>query len=312
MMVENKTRHELAIRAAWLYHERGFNQQAVADRLGISRSTISRLLADAEREGIVRVIVTEPLPETARLAEALIERYQLAGVTVELALEGESPREAAATAMARRLESMVATGSMTIAAGWGRTLGKAAQIARSLHTTSVVIVDASGHTTNEDIAPAVEVTNNLANKYGARVMHIPSPGFAPNKAVASNFFESEPVATALDRARSADAVLVAVGVVGPESLLVRAGYMNASAMERVIAAGAVGEVFGLYYDAAGNAIHPNELYPVSLSLDDLRASRRVIAAAGGREKVAAVKGAIAAGVVDELAIDDSLAEALLK
>ena len=107
-------------------------------------------------------------------------------------------------------------------------------------------------------------------------------------------------------------VLVAVGVVGPESLLVSAGYMNASAMERVIAAGAVGEVFGLYYDAGGNAIHPNELYPVSLSLDDLRASRRVIAAAGGREKVAAVKGAIAAGVVDELAIDDSLAEALLK
>jgi deoxyribonucleoside regulator len=311
-MVENKNRRDLAIRAAWLYHDRGFNQQAVADRLGISRSTISRLLADAERDGIVRVIVTEPLPETAQLAENLIEKYKLAGATVELALEGEAPMDAAASAMARRLESMVSAGPMTIAAGWGRTLGRAAQTARSLHTTGVVLVDAFGHTTTSDIAPAVEVTNNLGMKFSARVMHIPSPGFAPNAEIVGTFFESEPVATALERARAADAVLVAVGIVGSESLLIDAGYMTTDAMDRVIAAGGVGEVFGLYFDAEGNAVEPEALYPVSLSLDDLRASRRVIAAAGGREKVMAVKGAIAAGIVDELAIDNSLAEALLE
>lgn len=311
-MVDSKNRRELAIRAAWLYHERGFNQQAVADRLGISRSTISRLLADAEREGIVRVIVTEPLPETAQLAEDLIEKYKLEGATVELALEGEAPMDAAATAMARRLESMVAAGPVTVAAGWGRTLGRAAQTARSLHTTGVVLVDAFGHTTTADIAPAVEVTNNLGMKYGARVMHIPSPGFAPTVEILGNFFESEPVATALERARTADAVLVSVGVVGPESLLIDAGYMTADAMDRVIAAGAVGEVFGLYFDAEGNAVEPGTLHPISLSLNDLRSSRRVIAAAGGRGKAMAVKGAIAAGIVDEVAIDHTLAEALLE
>ena len=311
-MAENKTRRELEIRAAWLYHERGLNQQAVADRLGISRSTISRLLADAERDGIVRVIVTEPLPETARLAEALIEKYGLEGATVELALAGEAPMDAAGAALARRLESMVGAGPMTIAAGWGRTLGRAAQTARSLHTSGVVLVDAFGHTTTDDIAPAVEVTNNLGMKFGARVMHMPSPGFAPNSEIAAMFFESEPVARALERARTADVVLVAVGVVGPESLLVDAGYLKAAAMERIIDAGAVGEVFGLYFDADGNAVEPGALHPVSLTLDDLRASRRVIAAAGGREKTAAVKGAMAAGIVGELAIDDSLAEALLE
>ncbi len=311
-MVENNTRRELAIRAAWLYHERGFNQQAVADRLGISRSTISRLLADAEREGIVRVMVTESLPETARLAEALIEEYGLEGATVELALEGEAPMDAAGTAMARRLESLVAAGPMTIAAGWGRTLGKAAQTARSLHTSGVVLVDAFGHTTTDDIAPAVEVTNNLGMKFGARVMHMPSPGFAPSSEIAAMFFESEPVATALERARAADVVMVAVGVVGPDSLLLSASYMKPAVMKRIIDAGAVGEVFGRYFDGEGNAVEPDALHPVSLTLDDLRSSRRVIAAAGGREKTAAVKGAIAAGIVDELAIDDSLAEALLE
>ncbi len=310
-MDDDNPRRELAIRAAWLYHERSFNQQAVADRLGISRSTVSRLLADAARDGIVRVIVTEPLPETASLAEELIEKYGLAGATVEVALDGESPREGAATAMARRLEHMVATGSTTIAAGWGRTLGAAAQRARRTRTSGVTLVDAFGHTTTANIAPAVEVTNTLGLKFGARVMHIPSPGFAPSAEVAGNFFASEPVATALERARKADMVMVAVGVIGPESLLVQAGYLDEDAMEEIIAAGAVGEVFGLYYDADGNAVKPDALHPISLTLDDLRASKRVIAAAGGVEKVEPVKGAIAAGIINELAIDDGLARALL-
>jgi DNA-binding transcriptional regulator LsrR (DeoR family) len=311
-MVENKVRRELAIRAAWLYHERGFNQQAVADRLGISRSTISRLLADAEREGIVRVIVTQPLPETARLAEELIERYKLDRAAVELALEGEPAMDAAATAMARRIENMVSAGPVTIAAGWGRTLGRSAQLARSMHTSGVVLVDAFGHTTTDEIAPAVEVSNSLGMKFGARVMHIPSPGFATSAEIAENFLGSEPVATALNRARAADAVLVAVGVVGPESLLVDAGYLDSGVMEEIMDAGGVGEVFGLYFDAEGRAIRPDALHPVSLTLDDLRNCHRVIAAAGGTEKAAAIRGAIKAGIIDEIAVDNSLAEALLE
>ena len=142
-------------------------------------------------------------------------------------------------------------------------------------------------------------------------MHIPSPGFAPSAEVAGNFFASEPVATALEHARKADMVMVAVGVIGAETLLVQAGYLDEDAMEEIIAAGAVGEVFGLYYDADGNAVKPDALHPISLTLDDLRASKRVIAAAGGVEKVEPVKGAIAAGIIDELAIDDGLARALL-
>ncbi len=311
VMAEINPRRELTIRAAWLYHERHLNQQAVADRLGVSRSTVSRLLADAEREGIVRVVVTESLPETAELAEGLIERYGLEGATVELALEGETPRHAAGMALARRLEHAVGAGSTTVAAGWGRTLGSAAKSARSIHTSGVTLIDAFGHTTTPDIAPAVEVTNNLGLKYGAQVIHVPSPGFAPSAAIAANFYDSEPVASTMKRARDADLTVVAVGVVGPESLLITAGYLSQEQMDEIIALGGVGEVFGMYFDAEGKSVAPDALHPISLSLDDLRASRRVIGAAGGVDKTEAVKGAIATGAIDELATDDSLARALL-
>lgn len=310
-MSDHNSRREQTIRAAWLYHERGLNQQAVADRIGVSRSTVSRLLTDAERDGIVRVTVTVPVPETASIAERLIERYALAGATVELTLDGELPREAAAVAMARRLEQMVASGPSTVAAGWGRTLGAAAQRVRSTHAPGVTIVDAFGHTTATNIAPAVEVTNTLGSRFDAKVTHIPSPGFAPTAEIAANFLESEPVATALERARNADVVIVAIGVVGADSLLVQAGYLDEQAMGEVVAAGAVGEVFGRYFDANGEPAIPEALHPVALTLDDLRNCRRVIAAVGGAEKAAAVQGAIAAGIIDELAVDETLARALL-
>ena len=311
-MAEDTTRQDLAIRVAWLYHDRELTQQEIADRLGLSRSTISRILTDAERDGIIRIVITQPLPEAAQLAEALIERYELAGAIVGTALDGETPALAAAIATARRLESIAASGSVTIAAGWGRTIALSASETRPVPTSNVTLVDAFGHTTTDDTTAAVEVTNTLARKFDARVMHVPSPGFAPSTEIAGTFLSSPPVARALKKARSADVILVSVGIVGCESLLVAEGFMTEEAMNAVTEAGAVGEVFGWYFDADGNTVQAPSLHPVALTLDELRSASRVIGVAGGVEKADAIRGAIAAGILDELSIDETLAEELLE
>lgn len=310
-MAEDNTRQELAIRVAWLYHDRGLTQQEVADRLGLSRSTISRILTDAERDGIIRVIITQPLPATARLAEALIEEYGLSGAIVGPALDDEPPEVAAAAAMARRLEGIAASGAVTIAAGWGRTIALSARETRPLPTTQVTVVDAFGHTTTDDTTAAVEVTNTLARKFDAKVMHVPSPGFAPSEEIAGSFLSSPPVVRALKRAQAADVILVSVGIVGPDSLLLNEGFITTESMEEAIADGAVGEVFGWYYDANGNRVESSGIHPVALTLEELRNAPRVIGVAAGPEKAPAIRGAIAAGILDELAIDETLATALL-
>ncbi len=310
-MTDSNTRNDLAVRVAWLYHERGLTQQDIADRLGISRSTISRVLTEAERDGIIRVVITQPLPESARLAEALIEQYGLSGAVVGPNLDGEPPALAAAAAMARRLESIASSGSVTIAAGWGRTIALSASEARPVPTSGVVVVDAFGHTTTDDVTAAVEVTNVLARKFDARVMHVPSPGFAATAELAESFLSSPPVARALERARSADVVMVSIGITGMDSLLVAEGFMSEGSMNDVMKAGAVGEIFGRYFDAEGNKVGADGLHPIALTLEDLRNATRVIGVAGGVEKADAIRGAIATGVLHELAVDETLAEALL-
>ena len=45
----------LRVRAAWLYFSRGLTQQQVADQLGISRSTVIRLLEEARLRAEVQI-----------------------------------------------------------------------------------------------------------------------------------------------------------------------------------------------------------------------------------------------------------------
>ncbi len=310
-MTESKVRNDLAVRVAWLYHEHGLTQQDIADRLGISRSTISRVLTEAERDGIIRVVITQPLPEAARRAEALIERFDLSSAVVGTNLDDEPPAHAAAAAMARRLENIASSGSVTIAAGWGRTIALSAEATRPIPTTGVIIVDAFGHTTTDATTAAVEVTNVLSRKFDARVVHVPSPGFAASADVAESFMSSPPVARALDHARDADVVVVSVGVTGASSLLIDEGFMTVDSMDEVMEAGAVGEIFGRYFDADGESVVADGLHPIALTIEDLRKALRVIAVAGGAEKAGAIRGALATGVLDELVVDETLAEALL-
>lgn len=303
-------RHELLVRAAWLYYDRRLTQQEVSRRLGISRSSVSRALTQAEAEGIVRIELRESPPRSVELAEELVARFSLTSAHVSIPLPGESPRETAATAMARRFETLCANGATTVATGWGRTLARAAQLTRVRPAGRVTFVDSIGHATTDEIAPAVEVSSRLARSFGAKVVHMPSPAFAPSAAAAS-FRDTPEVRRALDLARSADASVVSVGVIGPESLLLREQILPAATMDQLVREGAVGELLGHYYDARGGHVSVATHDTIGLSLADLRDGRLSIACAGGADKATALHGAISGGFVDEVVVDDTLATALL-
>ena len=65
--------------AAKLYYS-GLAQREVAERLHVSRSTVSKLLAHAERRGFVRIEVYDPRERDPRLLDTLIERFGLLDV----------------------------------------------------------------------------------------------------------------------------------------------------------------------------------------------------------------------------------------
>jgi len=303
-------RRELIVEAAWLHHEFGLTQDEVARRLGVSRSTVSRALSEAERLGIVQVVVTVPMRREARLAAALGGHLGITA-TVGARVGDETSSAAAARAAARLVERIAGAGRLTIATSWGRTLSVMARLVRPRAAAGIQVVDAVGHAGGGRFVPAADVSQSLAAALGAAVIHVPAPAFVAEASTRAALLASPPVVQALEIARTADLILVSVGIVGADSLLVEEGLVDPSAAQAVVRAGAVGEILGRWYDEAGRDVTGPGPVAVGLSLDDLRGARRVIAVAGGAAKAAAVHAAVAGGIVHEIVLDDELAEALL-
>ena len=67
----SKTQLGLMTKVAKLYYEQSMKQPAIAERLGISQSRVSRLLTQALELGVVRIIVVTPDQVYADLEDAL-------------------------------------------------------------------------------------------------------------------------------------------------------------------------------------------------------------------------------------------------
>ena len=94
-------------KVARLYHEHGVRQPEIARRLHISQARVSRLLKQAELDGIVRTTVVVPAGVQTALEEGLEEHYGLReAVVVELLDETEAGiTRDLGTATARYLEA---------------------------------------------------------------------------------------------------------------------------------------------------------------------------------------------------------------
>lgn len=82
-----QSRQAQLVRASELYYERGLSQQKIADILGVSRPTVSRLLEEARKSGVVEIVVHAPLKQNYELSERL--RREL-GLKDAVVIQGEA------------------------------------------------------------------------------------------------------------------------------------------------------------------------------------------------------------------------------
>ena len=68
---------ELLVQVSELYYLQEMNQVEIAKLLGVSRPTVSRLLAEAKREGVVEIKVKNMVSINSELSKQLRERLGL-------------------------------------------------------------------------------------------------------------------------------------------------------------------------------------------------------------------------------------------
>ncbi len=310
--------HSLAIRAAWLHYVGGLRQAEVAKRLGVPSVKAHRLIARAVAEGAVKVSIEGEIIECIELETALSARFGLETCEVAPDLEEVGlPLRTLGLAGAGRLRRWMESGEeLTIGIGHGRTLAEAVRAMPRFATQGLRFVSLLGGLTRNFAANPHDVMHMLAEKTGAQAYVMPVPFFANTAEDREVLLSQRGVAEVFQLAQSAPLKIVGIGTVEAETQLVTSGMIEPSEIEAIAGAGGVGEMLGHFFDRDGNALEtPLTSRTLAVALPEagpIGATRdRIIALAGGPEKIEPLRAVLKSGRLSGLITDERTAKALL-
>ncbi len=309
-------RFELLAQVANLYFEQGQNQNEIAEQLQVSRSSVSRLLAEARELGVVEIRINYPLARDAALEHALAERFRLDAIYVL------STRSIVPTQMLGRLgrlasahlHNRIGDGSV-VALSWGTAVFETIQAMRRRRLNDVKVVQVIGAAGSSN--PRIDgpdLARQLAERLGGQYFYLHAPLLVENPQVRAALLEDQHVRATLGLARQARIALVGVGSTDPEvAPMVRAGYLSQQEEREIARLGAVGDFCGYHIDAEGRVLDiPINQRVVGIPIEDLRAIPHVVGVAGGEIKAPTILAVLRGRLIDALITDDQAARAVLQ
>jgi DNA-binding transcriptional regulator LsrR (DeoR family) len=311
--------HRTISTVAWLYHTRGLRQSAIAERLHISQSRVSRLLDQAVELGIVRTTVVLPKDKQSILEQELEFAYNLKEVYVHDLGEVEDETQLVhelGQLLAMHLQSAPLDAGVIGLTSWSRALGETVRNLRPLRQATVsFVVEMVG-----DLGPptlqhlAAQNTQQLASLCGAEPIFLRVPGVLPSQAVKKTLLDHDSHARSalamLDQLDFAMTGIGAVGIVPP----LRAGdnFFTAEQVARAKKMGAVGELNLCYIAEDGTPVNVDiEELVIGASLDQLRRADRRLGVAGGPSKYRAIRAALLGEWLNMLVTDSATAQWLI-
>lgn len=303
-----------AARAGWLYYIAGRTQDEIAAEMGVSRQAAQRLVSLAVDARLVRVWMDHPIATCLELAARLRDRFGLRQAEVTPSSPGEEGGttglgEAGAAEILRWLRR---TEPIVVAVGTGRTLKAAVDHLPPIQAPQHRIVSLTGNISPDGSAAYYNVIFSMAEAVEARHFPMPLPVFVASPQERDMLHGLSLIRTTLELAAAADVAFVGVGEMDDAAPLCVDGFLTRTELAELQAAGAVGEICGWVFDAAGRLLdHPVNQRTASAPLPP-REGATVMALAKGRRKQAALRAALSGGIVNALVTDEATAEALLR
>jgi len=294
------------VSAAWLYYHLELTQAEVAEALGVSRTTVVNMLAEARAKGIVTIRLEPDYLAAMDAAQAVRERFGLRDALVVPtpgSLDALSLTAALGKACALYLEKTLEPGEI-LATGWGLTLLEAARALSSRAVPDLTVAQLLGGFSNADAFNPSKVASLIADKLHARLYHLYLPASVASPDIRDILLQDPAIHSAFEMAKSADCAVVGIGKVGHDATVVKAGFVSGLQMDEFRAKGAVGDLISRFFDLKGRPVKTAfDDRLTGLTFEDFRRIRRVVAVAGGEDKVEAVLGALRSGYLHVLISD---------
>lgn len=301
----------LAATIARRYFVEGKTKIEIAEELRLSRFRVARILEQARETGLVRIEIVLPAEIDPELSEGLKAAYGLKhAIAVRTSEEPEeSLRSHLGEVTAGLLTELVDEGDI-LGVGWGRTLDAMTSALKSLAPcTAVQLTGAAGTVdVNED---SVEIVRRVAAVSGGPAYAIYAPLIVDTAEAAHALRRQAHVAEALRRFDRVTKAVVAIGSWDPPNSQLHDALDNV-AREALRRQHVRAEVCATFLDDHGNQILGEFMErAISISADQLRRIPEVVAVAGGRSKLSAIRAVLKAGLITSLVTDTAVAEALV-
>lgn len=308
----------LITKAARLYYEREMRQGEIAQLMGLSQATVSRLLNSAKEAGIVRITVNIPKGVNSEIEEQVAQKFGLKDAIVVDCEDDQDEtllQREIGSAAAYYVETIIHNNDVVGISSWSGTL---LALVDAMHQvpgrTGIQVVQILGGIGN----PSAEVhANHLTGRFASLVNgashFLPAPGIVGSEAALKVLVADQYVRESMNLFEQVSIALVGIGAIEPSKLLSLSGNIFSLEEQEVLRSkGAVGDILLRFFDENGRPVKgPLSNRVVSMSLEQLARVDRAIAVAGGPRKFKAILGALRGKWINVLVTDRSTAERLL-
>jgi DNA-binding transcriptional regulator LsrR (DeoR family) len=308
---------EALITVARMYYVQAETMDAIAHHLGVSRSTVSRLLKEARERGLVRVTIVDPDRPLGRLADLFQQHFRVNAhiVQVRPGASNVFRLDQVARTAADILGELVTDGD-TVGVAWGTTTSAIATHLRPRDLSGVTVIGLNGGANHQTTGlPYVgSILHRFADAFRGQEQLLALPAFFDDPATREAMWRERSTRHILRVRDSCRIALFGVGALGADlqSHVYASNYLNPDDLDDLQRQGVVGDVCtvmlredGSYRDLDINR-RATGMTPAELQ----RVPRR-ICVVSGLAKASPVLGALRAGVATDLVIDQETARAVL-
>ncbi|MFT3888313.1 MAG: sugar-binding domain-containing protein [Arachnia sp.] len=308
---------ETLITVARMYYVQAETMEAISHHLGVSRSTVSRLLKEARERGLVRVTIEDPDRPLGRLADLIYQHFRVKAhiVQVRPGASNVFRLDQVARTAADLLGELVQDGD-TIGVAWGTTTSAIATHLRPRDLSGVTIIGLNGGANHQTTGlPYVgSILHRFADAYRGQEQLLALPAFFDDPTTREAMWRERSTRHILRVRDSCRIALFGVGALEADlqSHVYASNYLSADDLDELQRQGVVGDVCtvmvredGSYRDLEINR-RATGMTPAELQ----RVPRR-ICVVSGLAKAIPVLGALRAGVATDLVIDQETARAVL-
>lgn len=309
-------RDEQAHEAASMYYLQGQTMETIARHLGVSRSSVSRLLSYARETGLVRISVSAAPGNKGTLAGQISELFgvQTSVVPVHDVHTEVNRLHNVALVAAERLIDMMKPGA-TLGIAWGNTTS---EITRCLPKVSfpgstVVQLNGAATATESGMPYADAIISRAARAIGGSMVHFPVPTFFDYAETKSALWRERSVRAVLKTIDNCDIALFGVGSLSARlpSHVYSGGFLDTEEIAAAQRDGVVGDVCTVLLREDGSTDMELNSRASGPTPETLRRIPRRLCVVAGASKALPLLGALRARVVTDLVLDDGAARELL-